>query len=156
MSVGSVQEVDGYFSTSGVECAVVIEELRGHGLVYEFLNYAIAAFSFSLPLKRSSLSATSSLFSSISGTSAATTMENVAVFDSPGKGRGLKATKEFWAGDVIFAEPSVAAVVFDRYDDDGNCGCGHSLLEDVVITGIFQQLNNILNVISLSRLTIYP
>ncbi|KAL6113998.1 smyd1 [Pungitius sinensis] len=40
-------------------------------------------------------------------------MENVAIFDSPGKGRGLKATKEFWAGDVIFAEPSVAAVVFD-------------------------------------------
>uniref|UniRef100_H3C8T2 [histone H3]-lysine(4) N-trimethyltransferase n=1 Tax=Tetraodon nigroviridis TaxID=99883 RepID=H3C8T2_TETNG len=40
-------------------------------------------------------------------------MENVAVFDSPGKGRGLKATKEFWAGDVIFSEPSLAAVVFD-------------------------------------------
>ncbi|KAK9522924.1 hypothetical protein VZT92_019360 [Zoarces viviparus] len=40
-------------------------------------------------------------------------MENVAIFDAPGKGRGLKATKEFWAGDVIFAEPSVAAVVFD-------------------------------------------
>lgn len=55
VSVGSVQEVDGYFSTSGVECAVVIEELRGHGLVYEFLNYPIAAFSFSLPLRRSSL-----------------------------------------------------------------------------------------------------
>lgn len=42
-------------------------------------------------------------------------MENVAIFDSPGKGRGLKATKEFWAGDVIFSEPSLAAVVFDRY-----------------------------------------
>ncbi|XP_036952915.1 histone-lysine N-methyltransferase SMYD1b isoform X1 [Acanthopagrus latus] len=40
-------------------------------------------------------------------------MENVAIFDSPGKGRGLKATKEFWAGDVIFSEPSLAAVVFD-------------------------------------------
>ncbi|GLD54149.1 histone-lysine N-methyltransferase SMYD1-like isoform X1 [Lates japonicus] len=51
-------------------------------------------------------------FTSISGPSAAT-MENVAVFDSPGKGRGLKATKEFWAGDVIFSEPSLAAVVFD-------------------------------------------
>lgn len=45
-------------------------------------------------------------------------MENVAIFDSPGKGRGLKATKEFWAGDVIFSEPSLAAVVFDRYGDD--------------------------------------
>lgn len=42
-------------------------------------------------------------------------MENVAIFDSPGKGRGLKVTKEFWAGDVIFSEPSLAAVVFDRY-----------------------------------------
>ncbi|KAL7391823.1 hypothetical protein ABVT39_015420 [Epinephelus coioides] len=40
-------------------------------------------------------------------------MENVAIFDSPGKGRGLKGTKEFWAGDVIFSEPSIAAVVFD-------------------------------------------
>ncbi|XP_074493553.1 histone-lysine N-methyltransferase SMYD1b isoform X2 [Sebastes fasciatus] len=40
-------------------------------------------------------------------------MEHVAIFDSPGKGRGLKAAKEFWAGDVIFAEPSIAAVVFD-------------------------------------------
>ncbi|XP_071394616.1 histone-lysine N-methyltransferase SMYD1b [Centroberyx affinis] len=44
-------------------------------------------------------------------------MENVAVFDSPGKGRGLKATKEMWAGDVIFSEPSVAAVVFDSLAD---------------------------------------
>uniref|UniRef100_A0A8C6LT06 [histone H3]-lysine(4) N-trimethyltransferase n=1 Tax=Nothobranchius furzeri TaxID=105023 RepID=A0A8C6LT06_NOTFU len=42
-----------------------------------------------------------------------TTMESVAIFDSPGKGRGLKATKEFWAGDVIFSEASIAAVVFD-------------------------------------------
>uniref|UniRef100_A0A8C5H7U8 [histone H3]-lysine(4) N-trimethyltransferase n=1 Tax=Gouania willdenowi TaxID=441366 RepID=A0A8C5H7U8_GOUWI len=41
-------------------------------------------------------------------------MENVAIFDSPGKGRGLKANKEFWAGDVIFAEASLSAVVFDR------------------------------------------
>lgn len=49
-------------------------------------------------------------------------MENVAIFDSPGKGRGLKATKEFWAGDVIFSEPSIAAVVFDRYGNDGKCG----------------------------------
>ncbi|XP_077417901.1 histone-lysine N-methyltransferase SMYD1b isoform X1 [Vanacampus margaritifer] len=40
-------------------------------------------------------------------------MENVTIFDSPGKGRGLKASKEFWAGDVIFSEPSLAAVVFD-------------------------------------------
>lgn len=41
-------------------------------------------------------------------------MENVEVFDSPGKGRGLRATKEVWAGDVLFAEPCFAAVVFDR------------------------------------------
>ncbi|XP_019744942.1 histone-lysine N-methyltransferase SMYD1b isoform X1 [Hippocampus comes] len=40
-------------------------------------------------------------------------MENVTIFDSPGKGRGLKTNKEFWAGDVIFSEPSLAAVVFD-------------------------------------------
>lgn len=41
-------------------------------------------------------------------------MENVEVFDSPGKGRGLRATKEAWAGDVLFAEPCFAAVVFDK------------------------------------------
>lgn len=46
--------------------------------------------------------------------SGAPTMETVAIFDSPGKGRGLKATKEFWAGDLIFSEASIAAVVFDR------------------------------------------
>ncbi|KAL4630145.1 histone-lysine N-methyltransferase SMYD1-like isoform X1 [Arapaima gigas] len=40
-------------------------------------------------------------------------MENMEVFDVPGKGRGLRATKEMWAGDVLFAEPSFAAVVFD-------------------------------------------
>uniref|UniRef100_A0A8C5HAQ7 [histone H3]-lysine(4) N-trimethyltransferase n=1 Tax=Gouania willdenowi TaxID=441366 RepID=A0A8C5HAQ7_GOUWI len=40
-------------------------------------------------------------------------VRNVAIFDSPGKGRGLKANKEFWAGDVIFAEASLSAVVFD-------------------------------------------
>lgn len=38
------------------------------------------------------------------------------VFSSEGKGRGLKATKEFWAADVIFAERAYAAVVFDRYE----------------------------------------
>lgn len=46
-------------------------------------------------------------------------MENVEVFTSEGKGRGLKATKEFWAADVIFAERAYSAVVFDRYDKQG-------------------------------------
>ncbi|XP_075704940.1 histone-lysine N-methyltransferase SMYD1 [Rhinoderma darwinii] len=41
-------------------------------------------------------------------------MENVEVFNSEGKGRGLKATRDLWAGDVIFAEPAYAAVVFDN------------------------------------------
>ncbi|KAK2092803.1 hypothetical protein P7K49_029332 [Saguinus oedipus] len=40
-------------------------------------------------------------------------MENVEVFTAEGKGRGLKATKEFWAADVIFAERAYSAVVFD-------------------------------------------
>ncbi|EGW03663.1 SET and MYND domain-containing protein 1 [Cricetulus griseus] len=40
-------------------------------------------------------------------------MENVEVFTSEGKGRGLKATKEFWAADVVFAERAYSAVVFD-------------------------------------------
>ncbi|KAG7476579.1 hypothetical protein MATL_G00084290 [Megalops atlanticus] len=44
-------------------------------------------------------------------------MENVEVFNAEGKGRGLRATKELWAGDVIFAEPSFAAVVFDSLSE---------------------------------------
>lgn len=55
-------------------------------------------------------------------------MENVTIFNTPEKGRGLKATKEFWAGDVIFSEPSLAAVVFDRYCADARCG--HSVMGD--------------------------
>ncbi|XP_048366602.1 histone-lysine N-methyltransferase SMYD1 isoform X2 [Sphaerodactylus townsendi] len=39
--------------------------------------------------------------------------ETVELFSSEGKGRGLKAVKELWAGDVIFAERAYAAVVFD-------------------------------------------
>ncbi|XP_069833325.1 histone-lysine N-methyltransferase SMYD1 isoform X2 [Dendropsophus ebraccatus] len=41
-------------------------------------------------------------------------MENVEVFTSEGKGRGLKSVRDVWAGDVIFAEPAYAAVVFDN------------------------------------------
>ncbi|XP_076020234.1 histone-lysine N-methyltransferase Smyd1-like [Genypterus blacodes] len=40
-------------------------------------------------------------------------MENVELFDAGKKGRGLRATKGRKAGDVVFAEPSFAAVVFD-------------------------------------------
>uniref|UniRef100_A0A7M4DVN6 [histone H3]-lysine(4) N-trimethyltransferase n=1 Tax=Crocodylus porosus TaxID=8502 RepID=A0A7M4DVN6_CROPO len=40
-------------------------------------------------------------------------METVEVFTSEGKGRALKAVKEFLSGEVIFAEPAYAAVVFD-------------------------------------------
>ncbi|NXT11348.1 SMYD1 methyltransferase, partial [Prunella fulvescens] len=40
-------------------------------------------------------------------------MESVELFTAEGKGRGLKAQKEFLPGDVIFAEPAYAAVVFD-------------------------------------------
>lgn len=43
-------------------------------------------------------------------------MENVEVFISDGKGRSLKAAKEFWAADIIFAERAYSAVVFDRYE----------------------------------------
>ncbi|MEE6462806.1 hypothetical protein FKM82_001706 [Ascaphus truei] len=47
-------------------------------------------------------------------------MENVEVVNSEGKGRGLNAVREFWAGDVIFAEPAYAAVVFDSFT---HCVC---------------------------------
>ncbi|XP_073676002.1 histone-lysine N-methyltransferase SMYD1-like [Garra rufa] len=50
-------------------------------------------------------------------------MEFVEVFDSPGKGRGLRAIKEVWAGDVLFAEPPFASVVFDNYAASICHGC---------------------------------
>ncbi|XP_077160849.1 histone-lysine N-methyltransferase SMYD1 isoform X1 [Paroedura picta] len=40
-------------------------------------------------------------------------METVELVSLPGRGRGLKAVKEQWAGDVLFAERAYAAVVFD-------------------------------------------
>ncbi|XP_037608341.1 histone-lysine N-methyltransferase SMYD1a [Sebastes umbrosus] len=40
-------------------------------------------------------------------------MESAELFDAGKKGRGLKATKELKAGEVVFAEPSFSAVVFD-------------------------------------------
>ncbi|XP_041667165.1 histone-lysine N-methyltransferase SMYD1a [Cheilinus undulatus] len=40
-------------------------------------------------------------------------MESAELFDAGKKGRGLRATKELKAGDVVFAEPSFSAVVFD-------------------------------------------
>lgn len=95
---GTVQVVLGYFSPPWQECSVVIEE---HRLVLE------RSFWWDIHLYSDHLS-----FRKVSGIRAP--MESVAIFDSPGKGRGLKANKEFWAGDVIFSEASIAAVVFDR------------------------------------------
>ncbi|XP_071763008.2 histone-lysine N-methyltransferase SMYD1a [Centroberyx gerrardi] len=40
-------------------------------------------------------------------------MDNVELFDAGKKGRGLRATKELSAGEVVFSEPSFSAVVFD-------------------------------------------
>lgn len=48
-------------------------------------------------------------------------MESAELFDAGKKGRGLRATKDLSAGDVVFAEPSFAAVVFARYEAPGCC-----------------------------------
>lgn len=40
-------------------------------------------------------------------------MDSAELFDAGKKGRGLRATKELKAGEVIFAEPGFSAVVFD-------------------------------------------
>lgn len=42
-------------------------------------------------------------------------MESAQLFDAGHKGRGLRATKELRRGDVVFAEASFSAVVFDRW-----------------------------------------
>lgn len=41
-------------------------------------------------------------------------MDAVEVFAAGEKGRGLRTTKEMKPGEVVFAEASFAAVVFDR------------------------------------------
>lgn len=46
-------------------------------------------------------------------------MESAELFDAGQKGRGLKATRELNIGEVVFAEPSFSAVVFDRYESPG-------------------------------------
>lgn len=48
-------------------------------------------------------------------------MESAELFDAGKKGRGLRAAKELKTGEVIFAEPSFSAVVFDRYEPSGRC-----------------------------------
>ncbi|XP_076614860.1 histone-lysine N-methyltransferase Smyd1-like [Chaetodon auriga] len=40
-------------------------------------------------------------------------MDSAELFDAGKKGRGLRATKEISIGEVVFAEPSFSAVVFD-------------------------------------------
>lgn len=46
-------------------------------------------------------------------------MESAELFDAGKKGRGLRATKELNTGEVVFAEASFSAVVFDRYESAG-------------------------------------
>lgn len=46
-------------------------------------------------------------------------MDNAELFDTGKKGRGLRAAKELNTGDVVFAEASFSAVVFDRYESYG-------------------------------------
>lgn len=42
-------------------------------------------------------------------------MESAQLFDAGKKGRGLRATRELNTGEVVFAEPSFSAVVFDSF-----------------------------------------
>lgn len=41
-------------------------------------------------------------------------MDSVELFDAGEKGRGLRAGRDLSTGEVVFAEASFAAVVFDR------------------------------------------
>lgn len=56
------------------------------------------------------------------GTMTVGNMERAELFDAGSKGRGLRAAKELNTGEVIFSEPSFAAVVFDRYGSPGRSG----------------------------------
>jgi len=40
-------------------------------------------------------------------------MENVELFEAEHKGRGLRSTRDLFAGEVVFSEPSFSAVVLD-------------------------------------------
>lgn len=48
------------------------------------------------------------------GLASAKTAGSMELFDAGVKGRGLRATKEISTGEVVFAEPSYAAVVYNR------------------------------------------
>ncbi|XP_062903190.1 histone-lysine N-methyltransferase SMYD1b isoform X2 [Mobula hypostoma] len=50
-------------------------------------------------------------------------MDKAEVFDTESKGRGLKTKQEVWSGDVVFAEPAYAAVVFDNLIQQVCHGC---------------------------------
>ncbi|XP_072112811.1 histone-lysine N-methyltransferase SMYD1b isoform X2 [Mobula birostris] len=50
-------------------------------------------------------------------------MDKAEVFDTESKGRGLKTKQEVWSGDVVFAEPAYAAVVFDNLTQQVCHGC---------------------------------
>ncbi|XP_069779637.1 histone-lysine N-methyltransferase Smyd1-like isoform X2 [Narcine bancroftii] len=50
-------------------------------------------------------------------------MDKVEVFDTDNKGRGLKAKQDVFSGDVVFAEPAYAAVVFDNLTHHVCHGC---------------------------------
>ena len=52
----------------------------------------------------------------LAGTMTVGSMESAELFDAGKKGRGLRAAKELGAGEVVFAEASFSAVVFDRYE----------------------------------------
>lgn len=57
----------------------------------------------------------------LAGTMTVGNMESAELFDAGKKGRGLRATKELNAGEVVFAEAGFSAVVFDRYEAPGCC-----------------------------------
>ncbi|XP_060934633.1 histone-lysine N-methyltransferase SMYD1a [Limanda limanda] len=50
-------------------------------------------------------------------------MDSAALCDAGKKGRGLEATKELSPGEVVFTEPSFAAVVFDSFFSQVCHGC---------------------------------
>lgn len=67
-------------------------------------------------------------------------MDSAELFDGGVKGRGLRATKEISAGEVVFAEPGFSAVVLDRYETGPSTRSVDSrddLSEDTVREGAF-------------------
>lgn len=150
VSLGTVREVDGYFSTLAGECAVVIEEHRGHRLLHEFLSYSTAVFSLFLPPEHSLslLSAQLTIHSPASQDSVQLPWRTWRYLTHLARGEAWRRPRSSGLEMSFFLRPVLRPL----------CSTGTVVMwsVDVVVIRIHVQLNIISSIIFSSRVTFYP